>query len=89
VVSVDKSVAIRVTNEYFSKSLCSRFRNAILFTSAHVSGEPVPESFSEISDEIKSDVDYIVAFRQDERIGRDISSVIKLGKGNVIQVIRQ
>ncbi len=89
VVSVDKSVAIRVTNEYFSNSLCSRFRNAILFTPAHVSGEPVPESFSEISDEIKSDVDYIVAFRRDERIGRDISSVIKLGKGNVIQVIRQ
>jgi len=26
VVSVDKSVAIRVTNEYFSNSLCSRFR---------------------------------------------------------------
>lgn len=89
VVSVGKSVAIRVTNEYFSKSLCSRFRSPVIFTPANVNGDSVPQSFSDISDEIKSAVDYTVAFRQDECIGRDISSVIKLGKGNVIQIIRQ
>ena len=85
----DGSVGIRVTNEEFSKQLCFRFRKAIVSTSANISGEPSPKSFTDISDEIKNAVDYIVGVRQNEKGGAKPSSIIKLGAGGVVQVIRE
>lgn len=63
----DGSVGIRVTSELFSQQLCRQFRKAIVSTSANVSGSPSPHNFSEISDEIKQAVDYIVNYRRDEQ----------------------
>ena len=88
-ISEDGSVGIRVTSEEFSKQLCFRFRKAIVSTSANISGEPAPASFSEIQDEIKQAVDYIVGYRQDEPAGAKPSSILKLGKGGVIKIIRE
>ena len=84
----DGSVGIRVTAEEFSKSLCFRFRKAIVSTSANVSGEPSPCTFSEISDDIKSAVDYIVSARRDEKGNAKPSSIIKLGQGGEVKIIR-
>lgn len=88
-VGEDKSIAIRVTKEDFSKNLCSQFRKPIVSTSANVSGKPTPANFSEITNEIKSAVDYVVNFRQNETRKPKPSSIIKLGIGNVIQIIRE
>ena len=84
----DGSVGIRVTNEEFSKRLCQQFRKAIVSTSANVSGQPGAANFSEISDEIKSAVDYIVGYRQDDMSKAAPSGIIKLGAGGLVQVIR-
>lgn len=88
-IGEDGSVGIRVTSEEFSKQLCFRFRKAIVSTSANISGQPSPASFSEIQDEIKQAVDYIVEYRQDEPAGAKPSSILKLGKGGVIKIIRE
>jgi len=88
-IAEDKSVGIRITSEDFSKKLCAQFRKPIVSTSANVSGEPTPSNFSQISDEIKSAVDYVVNFRQDELSQPKPSSIIKLGKGNIFQLIRE
>lgn len=88
-IAEDKSVGIRVTNEAFSKSLCAQFRKPIVSTSANISGETAPANFSQISDEIKFSVDYIVNFRQDDLSKPKPSSIIKLGKGNLFQMIRE
>lgn len=85
----DGSVGIRVTSEEFSKQLCFRFRKAIVSTSANISGQPSPACFSEIQDEIKESVDYIVGYRQDEPAGAKPSSILKLGKGGVVKIIRE
>lgn len=85
----DGSVGIRVTNEDFSKRLCQQFRKAIVSTSANISGQPSPKNFSEISDEVKSAVDYIVGYRQEEMSNPKPSSIIKLDKGGVIKIIRE
>ena len=78
-----------LTNEDFSRRLCQQFRKAIVSTSANVSGQPGAANFSEISDEIKSAVDYIVGFRQDDMSRPRPSSIIKLEKGGVIKIIRE
>ena len=88
-IGEDGSVGIRVTSEEFSKQLCFRFRKAIVSTSANISGQPAPASFSEIQDEIKQAVDYIVEYRQDEPAGAKPSSILKLGRGGVIKIIRE
>ena len=85
----DGSVGIRVTNEDFSKRLCQQFRKAIVSTSANISGQPSPKNFSEISEEKKSAVDYIVGYRQEEMSNPKPSSIIKLDKGGVIKIIRE
>lgn len=85
----DGSVGIRVTQEPFSQALCRRFRKPIVSTSANVSGDKSPRNFAEISDEIKHAVDYIVEARQDEAGEAQPSSIIKVGKGGLIKVIRE
>lgn len=88
-IAEDGSVGVRVTSEEFSNQLCYRFRKAIVSTSANVSGEPSPATFGEISDEIKQAVDYIVQSRQQENKASQSSSIIKLGKGGQVKVIRE
>jgi Sua5/YciO/YrdC/YwlC family protein len=88
-IGQDGSVGIRVTNEQFSKTLCQRFRKAIVSTSANISGEKTPLNFQEISEDIKDAVDYIVNFRQDDISRPAPSGIIKVGEGGLIQVIRE
>ena len=88
-IAEDGSLAIRITKETFSQGLCNRFRKALVSTSANISGEPSPTNFSEISDEIKNGVDYIVQYRQDDTAKAKASSIIKLGKSGEIKIIRE
>ena len=84
----DGSVGIRVTKEAFSRTLCERYRKAIVSTSANVSGEKSPACFSEISPEIIAGVDYVVDYRQQEKALATPSSIIKLEVNGGVKVIR-
>ncbi len=88
VLANDGSVGIRITQETFSRKLCERFRKAIVSTSANISGQPAPTNFNEISDEIKQAVDYVVTYRQDDPSKPSPSSVIWIGEGGVIKILR-
>lgn len=88
-IGEDKTIGIRVTKEAFSKELCRRFSKAIISTSANISGEKSPAKFSEISDEIKKLVDYIVTYRQNDNNTASASQIIKLGKNGEVKVIRE
>ena len=82
-------IAIRITKEPFSQRLCRQFRKAIVSTSANISGNAAPHNFSEISDEIKNAVDYIVTARRDEIKESLPSSIIKLEADGTIKIIRE
>ena len=84
-----RNLAENLLAEEFSKQLCFRFRKAIVSTSANISGQPSPANFSEISEEVKQAVDYIVEYRQDEVGHPKPSSIIKLGKGGEVKIIRE
>lgn len=88
-IGEDGTIGIRITSELFSKSLINRFHKPIVSTSANISGAASPHTFSEISDEIRCAVDYIVEFRQDDNTPATPSSIIKLGMGGEIQIIRK
>jgi L-threonylcarbamoyladenylate synthase len=83
-VAPDGSIAIRICKDPFCKALIKRFRKPIVSTSANISGQPVAKIFPEITDEIKSGVDHIVRYRQDDNTVASPSSVIKWENGNII-----
>lgn len=85
----DGSIALRITHEAFSQQLCYKFQKAIVSTSANISGQPSPANFSEVSDEIKNAVDYIVQSRQNETAKSVPSSIIKLGNNGEVKIIRK
>lgn len=84
----DNSIGIRITHEEFSRQLCQSLRKPIVSTSANVSGQPTPNCFNEISQEIKQGVDYIVQYNQHDTEPRQASSVIKLRNDGVIKILR-
>lgn len=88
-IAGDGSIGIRFTKEAFTAQLLQRFRRPLVSTSANISGEKSPSFFDEISEEIKSQVDYIVEYRQNDTTPAQPSSIIKLGVGGQIDIIRK
>ena len=87
-IAEDGSIAIRVTNDEFCKNLIGVLRKPLVSTSANISGSPTPAIYQEVSEEIRSSVDYVVNWRKDDRQRHAPSSIIKLQKGGLIQIIR-
>lgn len=88
-VSSDKSIGIRVCKSEFCKDLISRFRKPIVSTSANISGNTFPKNFQEIDRKIKTGVDYICDVPQIKLSPGKPSSIIKIGLGNEIKIIRK
>mgnify|MGYP003086498262 FL=1 len=88
-VAEDGSLAVRITNEPFSKELCFRFQKPIVSTSANVSGEPAAANYGDISEEILNAVDYVCWSRRQEHKPHVPSSIIKLGRDCEVTVIRK
>jgi L-threonylcarbamoyladenylate synthase len=61
-----------------------RLGKPIVSTSANVSGQPTPQTFNEISEEIKTGVDHVVQWRQDDDTPSQPSQIIKWKDGEVI-----
>ncbi|MBP5772238.1 MAG: threonylcarbamoyl-AMP synthase [Bacteroidaceae bacterium] len=85
----DGSVGLRVTAEVFSQQLCYRFQKAIVSTSANISGQPAPQTFADISDEIKNAVDYVCLSRQRDTSRHEPSSIIKFTPSGEVTIIRR
>lgn len=86
-VAQDGSIAIRICNEEFCRHLIKRFRKPVVSTSANISGKPTAKIFTDIEDEIKDGVDYVVNYRQDDKTIAAPSSVIKWDNGK-LEVLR-
>ena len=85
-VASDNTIAIRIPKHHFCMELIDQFGKPIISTSANISGEPTPKSFSEISQPILEGVDYIVNLERD-KITDKSSTILKL-IGEDIEVIR-
>lgn len=108
VVAEDGSVGIRIPRAaaaegdrdvsaggVFCNRLIYRFRRPIVSTSANISGEETPARFEDISEEIRSGVDYVVPPAvsrlgrfDDDSSGRP-SQIIRLGLDGEVEIIRQ
>ncbi len=88
VVATDGSVGIRIVKEPFLQELLRQLKKPLISTSANISGEPAPAIFSQIKESIKTQVDYVVQYRQEDSTVRPSSHIIKLGVGGEVKVLR-
>ncbi|MDC6352537.1 L-threonylcarbamoyladenylate synthase [Zeaxanthinibacter sp. PT1] len=86
-VAADNTLAIRVASDDFCRKLIGKFGNPIVSTSANISGDPTPQSFSEISNDILKGVDYAVNLQR-QAINNTPSAIIRLGTDGTVKVIR-
>ncbi len=84
----DNSIGIRMVKDDFCKQLIKRFRKPVVSTSANISGQPSPQIFAAIAEEIKNGVDYIVQHRQQETSAASPSAIIKRNADGSVHIIR-
>lgn len=88
VVAEDGSVGIRIPRHEFCEHLVRRLRRPLVSTSANVSGEPAPSSFSEIAPEILGAVDWVAPRKFEQGSTGRASQIIKLGLRGEVEIIR-
>lgn len=88
VVAEDGSAGVRIPQHEFCQNLMRAFRLPIVSTSANISEQPAPTSFTQIDPEILNAVDYIVPLEFDSAQGNKASSIIKLEMDGQITIIR-
>lgn len=89
VLAEDGSIAFRITQEEFSHKLIRQISRPIVSTSANISGEPSPATFSEVSDKIKERVDFVANWRQEDEKKSTPSRIVKIEADGSQKVIRE
>ncbi len=88
-VAEDGSVGIRIPLMDWCKDLVFKLGRPIVSTSANISGEPTPQRFSEIPQEIKDAVDFVVPPSIDTQSTGKASQILKVGLRGEIEIIRK
>lgn len=88
-VAEDGSVGIRIPLADWCKNVAFKLGRPLVSTSANISGEPTPQRFSEIPQEIKDAVDFVVPPSVDTQSSGRASQIIKLGLRGEVEIIRK
>ena len=88
-VAADGTVGIRIPLMDWCKQLVCKLGRPIVSTSANLSGEPTPQRFSEIPQEIKDAVDFVVPPSVDTQSTGKASQILKVGLRGEIEIIRK
>lgn len=88
-VAEDGSVGIRIPLMDWCRDLVFKLGRPIVSTSANISGEPTPQRFSEIPQEIKDAVDFVVPPSIDTQSTGKASQILKVGLRGEIEIIRK
>ena len=84
----DGSIGIRIVKDEFCQKLIKEFGKPIVSTSANLSGKNPPLGYFDISDDIKTNVNYIVPLRLEEFSPHKQSNIIKINMAGDIEILR-
>ena len=87
-VAEDGSVGIRIPMNEFCVELARKLGRPIVSTSANISGEPSPQVYADIPQEIRDAVDYIVPQKLERDATGFASQIIKVEVDGQVQIIR-
>ena len=84
----EKTLGIRIPHHEFCQELIHKLNRPLVSTSANISGQPTPATFSEISKEIIDGVDLVIDQQYEGTPTKKASSIIKVGPGGEVEIIR-
>lgn len=87
-IAADNTLAIRIPHHDFCQELLKKFKRPLVSTSANISNQPTPQSFTEITPEILKGVDYVVNLHRNKKNGNP-STIIKLSNTGIVNIIRK
>lgn len=87
-IAKDGSIAIRIVKSVFCARLINILNKPIVSSSANISGEETPLTFSKITEKIIDSVDYIVNYGQDN-VSHKASTIIKISERGDFKTVRQ
>lgn len=82
------TVAIRIASDLFCKKLIDEFGRPVVSTSANISNEPAPQTFSKITPALFELVDYTVNYKQDDQTIKKPSHIIRLNEEGQVERLR-
>jgi len=88
-ISADGSLAVRVSSERISSAIIRGLGRPLVSTSANISGAPAAAFFDQISEEIKSEVDYACCSRRTDHTPSQPSMIIKISDNGVFKILRK
>ena len=88
-VAADGTVGIRIPLSEWCRQLVFKLGRPLVSTSANISGEPTPQRFSDIPQEIRDAVDFVVPPSMDKESTGKASQILKVGLGGEIEIIRK
>lgn len=83
------TLAVRVPDHAFCRKLVQRLGRPLVSTSANLSGGATPKRFEEIDPAILAGADHVVDPRWEGHSTRKASSIILLGEGGEVKIIRE
>lgn len=89
IIAADGTIAIRVVKDEFCQQLIKELGKPLISSSANASGEPTPLVFSQISQEIKDKVDYVVQLSHDMFHEVKTSTIIRVFVDGTYKVVRE
>ncbi|QQL48259.1 L-threonylcarbamoyladenylate synthase [Mucilaginibacter ginkgonis] len=88
-IAEDGSVGIRVSAHPFCQQLIQRMRKPLVSTSANISGQPSPQFFDEVTEDILNGVDYVADVDQLLREPKKPSTIMRLDAKGHFEFIRR
>ena len=88
-VAEDGTVGIRIPMADWCRNVAKKLGRPLVSTSANISGDPTPQRFSEVPQEIKDAVDFVVPPSVDTQSTGRASQIIKLGLRGEVEIIRK
>jgi L-threonylcarbamoyladenylate synthase len=88
VLAEDGSIGIRITTDPACLKLIRGMRKPLVSTSANLSGENFGKNYGEISEDIKSKVDFCLKERVNEQLNIP-SQIIKVDLDGTVEIIRK
>ncbi len=88
IIAEDGTISIRIPRDEFCLQLIQLLGKPLTSTSANISGDPSPLSFSKINPKIKDKVDYICKSNQSNVNTMKPSTIISINKYGHIEIIR-
>ncbi|MCL2562403.1 MAG: L-threonylcarbamoyladenylate synthase [Rikenellaceae bacterium] len=84
------TIGMRVPDDAFCQAVLRLLKRPLVSTSANITGEPTPMTYAEITDEIRSAVDFVVdPACESAAATHKPSSLIAIGAGGEVTVIRE